>query len=126
MNDIVWKLTQVDDYTITVVVMLVVLVFALIRTLLDSFTMAVVFTPALFFGGLAANYLFRTLYITSTSDKDTNVVIASAVGVLSAMVLMLIATWLMIVMSDYRSRRRKVPTMAAEPVEPAVPAAPAE
>jgi len=107
MHDILWKITQVDQYTITVVLSLVAIVFCLIRVMLDSFTLAVIFTPILLFGGLAANYLFRVFYVSSIADKDTEVVIASAVGILAAMVLMLIALWLSMVMSDHRSRRRK-------------------
>lgn len=107
MQDVLWKILQVDQYTITVVLSLVAIVFCLIRVMLDSFTLAVIFTPILLFGGLAANYLFRVSYVSSVADKDTEVVIASAVGILAAMVLMLIALWMSIVMSDHRSRRRK-------------------
>lgn len=117
MHDALWRMTQVDQYTMTVVVLLVATVFCLIRTVLDSFLMAVVFTPVMLVGGLAANFLFRTFYVPTTTDKDTEVVIASAVGVLAALVLMLLATWLTILMSDYRSRRRK--PMALLPAVPA-------
>lgn len=117
MHDALWKMTQVDDYTLTVAVALVVIVFALIRTMVDSFTMAVVFTPVLMFGALAANYLFRVYYITPSIDKDTDVVIASAVGILAAMLLLLIAVWLSIIMSERRSRLSN--PLAKFPIAPA-------
>lgn len=120
MHDILWKMTQVDQYTITVVLALVAVVFSLIRVMFDSFTLAVVFTPILLFGGLAANYLFRVYYISATTDKDTEVVIASAVGILAAMVLMMIAVWMSILMSDYRWRHRKPEALASQtPVQTA-------
>lgn len=108
MQDFLWKMTQVDDYTLTVVVLLVVAVFCMIRSMLDSFKLAVIFTPLLFFGGLAANYLFRVFYIPTSADKDTAVVIASAVGVLIAMILMLLAVWMAVLMSERRSKKRKI------------------
>ncbi len=119
MHDILWKIMQVDQYTITVVLCLVAIVFCLIRVMLDSFTLAVIFTPILLFGGLAANYLFRVFYVSSIADKDTEVVIASAVGILAAMVLMLVALWMSILMSDHRSRRRKPKPLMADAGTPA-------
>ena len=55
-------------------------------------------------GALAANYLFVEYYIAPTPDKNSNVVIASAMGVLAAMVCMLLATRGVVGLGD---RRRK-------------------
>lgn len=108
MQDTLIQMTHVDDYTLTVILVLAAIVFGLIRTLVDSFSLAVIFAPMLVLGGLAANYLFRVFYISATPDKDSEVVIASAVGILVALVLLLMATWLSAVMSERRSRNKRV------------------
>ena len=104
MLDILADLTAIDTYTFMVVAGLVMAVFGLIRTLFDSTTMAVAFTPVLFFGGLAANYLFRAYFVIATPDKDSNVVVASAFGILIAMILMLCAISISIFMTERRSK----------------------
>jgi len=111
MRDVLWtvmqNLTHTDEYVFVVVFGLAAVVLSLISSMLQSYTLAVLYAPILVIGGLAANYLFRVFFITTTHDKDSQVVIASAVGILVAMVLLLLATWLSSLMSERRSRKRK-------------------
>lgn len=104
MLDILADLTAIDTFTFMVLAGLVMAVFGLIRTLFDSTTLAVAFMPVLVLGGLAANYLFRTHFVIATPDKDSNVVVASAFGILIAMILMLCAISISIFMAERRSK----------------------
>jgi hypothetical protein len=105
------KLGDVNTFTVVVVIGLVAIANWLIKLLTDSTGFAILFTPAMIFGALAANYLFFEYYITPTQDKNSNIVIASAMGVLAAMVFMLLATRAVVGMSD--RRRKKVSSSLA-------------
>ena len=98
------KLGDVNTFTAVVVIGLVALANWLIKLLTDSTGFAILFTPAMIVGALAVNYLFVEFYITPTPDKNSNVVIASAMGVLAAMLFMLLATRGVVGLGD---RRRK-------------------
>jgi uncharacterized membrane protein len=98
------KLGDVNTFTVIVVIGLVAIANWLIKLLTDSTGFAILFTPAMIFGSLAANYLFVEYYVTPTQDKNSNIVIASALGVLAAMGFMLLATRGVVAISD---RRRK-------------------
>ncbi len=100
------KLGDVNTFTVVVVIGLVALANWLIKLLTDSTGFAILFTPAMIIGALAANYVFFEYYLTPTQDKNSNIVIASALGVLAAMIFMLLATCAVVAMSD--SRRKKV------------------
>lgn len=105
------KLGDVSTFTVVVVIGLVAIANWLIKLLTDSTGIAILFTPAMIFGALAANYLFFEYYVTPTGDKNSNIVIASALGVLTAMLFMLLATRAIVGMSD--SRRKKVSSRLA-------------
>lgn len=98
------KLGDVNTFTVVVVIGLVAIANWLIKLLTDSTGFAILFTPAMIVGALAANYLFVEYYIAPTPDKNSNVVIASAMGVLAAMLFMLLATRGVVELGD---RRRK-------------------
>ena len=100
----VQKLGDVNTFTVVVVIGLVAIANWLIKLLTDSTGFAILFTPAMIVGALAVNYLFVEFYITPTPDKNSNVVIASAMGVLAAMLFMLLATRGVVGLGD---RRRK-------------------
>lgn len=102
--DAVQKLGDVNTFTVVVVIGLVAIANWLIKLLTDSTGFAILFTPAMIVGALAANYLFVEFYIAPTPDKNSNVVIASAMGVLAAMLFMLLATRGVVGLGD---RRRK-------------------
>ncbi len=74
------KLGDVNTFTIIVVIGLVAIANWLIKLLTNSTGFAILFTPAMIFGALAANYLFFEYYVTPTQDKNSNIVIASALG----------------------------------------------
>jgi hypothetical protein len=79
--------------------------FIMTKLVTDSILLAVLFTPAMAFGALAANYLFHSYYLGPLADKDSNVVIASAVGVVAAILFMMLATRCAMNMSEQRRKR---------------------
>lgn len=99
------KLGDVNTFTVVVVIGLVAIANWLIKLLTDSTGFAILFTPAMIIGALAANYLFVEYYVMPTQDKNSNVVIASALGVLIAMIFMLLATRGVVALSD-RNRKK--------------------
>lgn len=107
MEDFLYGLLNLDRYTVIVAMCFVAVAFWLIHGIIGSMTMAVLSAPVLLMSALAANYLFRANYIFPVNDKDTNVVIASAVGVLVALVLLLTALWISVIMSERRSKNRR-------------------
>jgi hypothetical protein len=105
MLDAFWSLFAVDQYTLIVVCSLVAAVCWLINLTLGSYALAFGFAPVLLLSGLAANQVLRAGFMVQVGDKDTNIALASAVGVFVALVLMLIALWISVQMSDRKSRR---------------------
>ncbi len=104
MLETLWKMTLLDEYTTIVIVCMVVSAYSIIRTMTYSTALAILYTPVLAFGALAGNYLFRYYYFNAVHDKDSNVVAASATGVMAALLLMLIATRIAMYIAE---RRRK-------------------
>ena len=106
LRDLAANLLTIDDYTRWVVFCAVVAALWIVKTMTESTALAVIFSPAILFGALAANYLFRINFVVASGDKDTDVVVASAIGVLLALVLMLVASRIAITMGERRSRAR--------------------
>ncbi len=105
MVDAFWTLFAVDRYTFLLVCSLVVAVCCLINFTLGSNKLAHTFAPVLLLSGLAANNVFKSGFVLLSGDKDTNIAIASAIGVFIALVFMLIALWISAVLSDRKARR---------------------
>ena len=107
MQDVIFALSTLDQFTVTVAVCFVFVAFWLIREIVQSTALAIISAPVLLIGALAANYLFHHNFVVAAHDKDTNVVIASAVGVLIALVLLLVSIWISVLMSEHRTQVKK-------------------
>ena len=107
MHDLFLRLTNIDDYAFWVVICMVIAAFWFLRSMTQSTFLALVYTPALAVGALAANYLYRINYIELSSDRDANVVVASAIGVILALMIMLVATRIAIFMHDRKNREHQ-------------------
>jgi hypothetical protein len=119
MLDLATAILTVDDFTFFVAVTFVAIAFWLIREMVDSLPLALLCSPFLLAGALAANYLFRINFVTALQDKDSNVVVASAIGVICALVLLMISIWISVLMSERLSKKRELaqlPTVA--PTQP--------
>ncbi len=107
MEDAFYAIIQTDRYSLVVVSTFAIVAFCLIREIITSTAMAMFSAPVMFLGGLIANHLFRSYSIIAVNDKDTNVVVASAVGILSALILMLLLIWLTVLWSERRSKKNR-------------------
>lgn len=107
MEDVYFAILAMDRYTVVVAICFVSVAFWLIREIMDSFTFAALTAPVLLVGALFTNYVFSAYFITPVNDKDTNVVIASAVGVVTALILVLLGIWFSVLMSERRSKRAR-------------------
>lgn len=121
MSDLFEALMTVDEFTVFVTLSCVGIAFWLIREMVDSTALAIVCTPVLLIGALAANYLFRIHFVIAVQDKDSNVVVASAVGVVCALVLVLVSLWISVLMSERLSARRKLAQLPTAPSATPVP-----
>lgn len=101
-------LAVLTEYDWTVACIAVAIAAMFIREMLDSAMLAIFSAPLMLAGALAANYLFHANYVPHISDPDTNVVIASAIGVLVAVTLLLLSMWLVSLMSEKRVKRRRL------------------
>ncbi|MEQ1718918.1 MAG: hypothetical protein ABL907_23530 [Hyphomicrobium sp.] len=93
-------IAEVDVYTAMVVTGLVCTAYWLIKVTTDSMLIATVFMPFMVLGALVSNYLFLSYYITPLADKDSNVVLAAATGVIVAMLVMAALTRLLHYISE--------------------------
>ena len=107
MFEVIDALSTFNQFTLVTVGVVVCMAIGLIREITDSTGLAFLAAPALFLGGMIANYLFRTRFVIATVDKDANIVIATAVGVVCALVLLLVAIWIGVVLSEHRSKKQK-------------------
>ncbi len=107
MLETLWKMTLLDQYTTIVIVCMVVSAYSIIRAMTHSTALAILYTPVLAFGALAGNYLFRISFYNVVRDKDSNVVAASATGVMAALFLMLIASRIAMYISAQKRRKNQ-------------------
>lgn len=110
----IWDyLDQIFDIGIFVaLVTAALLVFAywLVR-LMTEFLLSTLFAPVMLLGGLASNHYFNTHFIVLMQDPDSNTVLGIAMGIMSAMLIMLMLTRVAYAFGDRRTRaRRAAPT----------------
>lgn len=101
-------LALLTEYDWIVAVSAVTVAAVLVREMLDSAALAAFAIPLMLLGALTANYLFQVNFIMIVSDRDTNVVIASALGVLGSVSLLLIMLWITSLISEKRSKHKKL------------------
>ena len=99
--DNVLLITDVKFLTALVIVLFVGCSYWLVRFLSDSMFLACLFTPFVALGALVSHYVLMTNYPMPLSDKDSNMVLAVAIGVLAALVMMLLLTRLAYAFGDF-------------------------
>ena len=101
-------LALLTDYDWTIIICAVCVAAVLIREMLDSTLLAAISLPLMFAGAVASKYFFTVNSVAPSADQDTNVVIASAVGIFTAVTLLLLAKWISLILSEWRTRHRKL------------------
>ena len=91
MLDFLNRVVTLDTYTLVVVAVLSAWAGVLTLHVLSRTVLAFAFVPGFILGALIANYVFELTGFNPTPDRETNVVIASTLGIILALfVLMLI------------------------------------
>lgn len=85
-------IVSVDVFTISVVGVLSAWAAIIIRQMTDSTALALIFMPVIIFGALAGIYACRVLNIVFSPEKDSNLIVSAAVGMIVALLSMLLAT----------------------------------
>lgn len=96
-------IAMADSLTFGVVAALTLIVFVIMRTMLPVKSLAIVFAPAIFLGGLAGDYTASTWGFVVSSEKGANVAAGAALGMIAALVVMVVLTRLL----DWATRSRK-------------------
>jgi hypothetical protein len=86
------ELTTLDWIGFTLLVIVCTVAAALMRSMLQSTSMAVLAYPVLILGALAANAVFREFGIVIVYDRAANAVVATGVGMMVGAVVALVLT----------------------------------
>ncbi|MFT3733131.1 MAG: hypothetical protein QM780_17220 [Hyphomicrobium sp.] len=115
MQDLWWQIKDVDSFTVYVALGFAAVVCWFIHEIVRSPMLAWVSTPFLAAGGIVAPTLLARRMITLSYDKTVNTVMATAVGTLAMLLLILLTTWLWALLVEFRVSRTK---LAAIPTRP--------
>lgn len=113
MQDLLWQLKDTDAFTVYMALAFTAAVFWFIREIVDAPMLAVVSVPFLIAGGIVSPLAFRSAMITLGYDQDTNVAAMVAIGVVTALGVIVGFKWLWTLLLEHQARRTRL-----EPVAP--------
>lgn len=108
MQDLLWQLKDTDAFTVYIAAAFAVAVFWFIREIVDAPVLAIVAVPFLMAGGILSPLAFRAATITLAYDEDTNVAAMVAVGVVTALGLIVTFKWLWALLLERQARRARI------------------
>lgn len=88
MSDVIARILTVDQFSVLIVATLTVGAGYFVSQALSAM-MAILFVPGFLVGALVSIYLFREFGILIGPDNDTNATIASGVGIIVSLLIML-------------------------------------
>jgi len=109
MLEVLTRAIDVDTFTLLSVAALSGWAGFLIMFVQPKRLLVLAFLPGFVLGALAANYFFLEYGVLVTSEKETNVVLASTIGVTLALLVMLAALRLMGALYAMRLQSYKIP-----------------
>jgi uncharacterized membrane protein len=115
MQELWWQLQTVNSFTVYVALTFAVVICLFIHEIVKSPMLAWLSTPFLAAGGILAPTLLAQRMITLSYDKTVNSVMSTALGTLTALILILLVNWLWAIFVEYRVSRTK---LAAVPTRP--------
>lgn len=115
MLDAFHMMTSVPTFTWVVIALMCGSICWFLQSVVESTGLAIAFAPAVIFGALLSTFIVREKHILLSSDKDSHAVAAAAIGIFCALVVMLIAHYVLARVSDARIRAIKVPQALPEP-----------
>lgn len=111
ISKVLGDILAADSMSYWIVGSLAVLGTVIMRAMLPTKMLAIVFFPGIFWGGLAGIYAFNALGLILTTERAAQIVIAGTTGMTLALLVLVMATRLL----DSAMRIRK-PLVRAEPV----------
>lgn len=87
LTEFVYALFQIDDYSLTILAVMVGWSALLIHIAVDSRMLTALFVPGMVLGGLVSFYVARAWGLSFTSYKDANAILLSASGILPGFLL---------------------------------------
>jgi hypothetical protein len=108
MQDLFWQLKDTDSFTVYTTLVFVAVVFWFIREIIGSSGLALVSVPFLAFGGILGRAFFAHEILTLSYDKNIDVVMTTASGVLASLIVVLVCKWLWTVADEHRVSRTKL------------------
>lgn len=115
MHETLQTLTDVPTFTWSVILLMTASICWFLKSAIGSGRLAILFSPLLVFGALLSTYVFNWASIVFNADKDTNSVIAAAIGIFVALVLAIGFYWVWSLISEARVRAKKVPHAISDP-----------
>ena len=109
MLELLTRAIDVDTFTLLSVAALSGWAGFLIMFVQPKRLLALAFLPGFAAGAVAVNYIFLEYGVFLTAEKETNVVLASTIGVTAALIVMLAALRLMGVLHTLRLHSYKIP-----------------
>jgi hypothetical protein len=108
MQDLFWQLRDTDSFTVYTSLAFVAIVFWFIREIVGSPGLALASVPFLAFGGILGPAFFAREAITLSYDKNVDVVMTTALGVLASLMVVLVSKWLWTIVNEQRVSRAKL------------------
>ncbi len=107
MLDFLNRLVTVDTYTLVVVAVLSGWAGVLTLHVLSRTVLALAFVPGFVLGALITNYVFELTAFYPTPDRETNVVIASTLGIIIALFALLVFLRVTAILAGMRVERHQ-------------------
>lgn len=98
-------ISMADSTSYWIVGALTLLVFVVMRAMLPVKSLAIVFVPAIFWGGLCGIYGMRELGFVASSERSANIVATATIGMVAALVIVMLTVRLI----EAATRIRKTP-----------------
>jgi hypothetical protein len=85
-------IVMADTLSYWIVAALTALAFTVMRAMLPSKALAIVFAPGLFWGGLAGIYLANQIGFFVSTERSAQIVVTSTLGICGALLIMIAVT----------------------------------
>lgn len=100
MTDILIYLLSIDNMTIFLVAVLATWGGYIVHQMVSSTIMTLLFVPGFVSGALISNYVFGKFGIILLADRDSNSLVITAIGMVSALFIIVGGIWLAYQLSD--------------------------
>lgn len=100
MHDLLAYIWSIDNLTMFMVAVLATWGGYIVHQMISSHIMTMLFVPGFVVGAVVSNYIFGKLGLFVLADKDSNALVVTAIGMMTALVVMIVGIWLTHSVSD--------------------------